>query len=464
MKILLERLPVRFAAALGLMLFILPLIIVSCGTRSADRRAPQDTANEETQPSITRAGVPEEERAVGVNRIAYTDAEGKLFTINPDGTDARRLAGGGFAGSAGLIQAQGVTESVLYTWPTWSPNGEKLGLSRVLFRDSGSIVSVHVLDIASEQSTTVYEDEPGGMRLVAAEAPHYLYWSPDSSLLTFIANTRSGLTLFAVAAEGQTVAVPLAFQGPMYYSWSPDSDFLLMHRGQQLLLAQTPSFDQQQELTEVGFGFRAPAFSPRSSQAVYVGPTADGKALFLIDAEKDEPATTIADVGLSTAFLWSPKGDEVAIADSLDAPQALYQRLNIVRADGSGERTLVREPFMAFFWSPDGERILYATISPSGRSLLWKVISAGGGTPKEMVEFSPSRETFTVLSFFDQYAYSHGLWSPDGSQFVFAGTLPGDSAETNGASPSANKIYVVDVESGSVREIASGSVAFWSWN
>jgi hypothetical protein len=74
-------------------------------------------------------------------------------------------------------------------------------------------------------------------------------------------------------------------------------------------------------------------------------------------------------------------------------------------------------------------------------------------------------EMLTMLSFFDQYAYSNYPWSPDGSALVVAGTQQETANRSNGSGPTGAGIYVLDaVGGGEPRQIAEGSVAFWSWN
>ena len=70
-----------------------------------------------------------------------------------------------------------------------------------------------------------------------------------------------------------------------------------------------------------------------------------------------------------------------------------------------------------------------------------------------------------MLSFFDQYAYSHSPWSPDSSRLVMAGSEGPVAERRNGHTPTGSRIYVLDaVGDASPQEIAQGSVAFWSWN
>ena len=451
-------------ALCGVVVVTLLVVITGCSARPSDREPGPRSGATDFQSSAEIAGGLGEVGGTGLDRIAYTGADGGLFTIDPDGTNSRRLAGEEFLGSAGGVQAQPTQSSTIYYWPTWSPRGDKLAVSRVVLEESGARASIHLVDPTDGALTFIYENEPDVLPLIAPDAPHYLYWAPDGNLLTFIASTPRGLTLLAAPLGGQGDPVTLITQGPIYYSWASDSSSILMHRGRDLLLARSPQLHQNQELSNTGVGFRTPAFSPSGNQAAYVAPSDDHLALFILDTGQNTAPVELLQVGLNTAFLWSPDGQVLAVADTASASGGVYEGVRLIGVGGGGERVLVDEPVLAFFWSPDGSQILYVTVSAEQRALAWKVIPMGGGVGRVMTEFVPSPEMFTMLSFFDQYAYSHAVWSPDSSKFVFAGALRGGAARGNGAEASADKIYVVDVASATVQQIASGRLGFWSWN
>ena len=80
-----------------------------------------------------------------------------------------------------------------------------------------------------------------------------------------------------------------------------------------------------------------------------------------------------------------------------------------------------------------------------------------------LVDFLPSREMITMFMFFDQYAQSHNLWSPDGSKILFSG-VPG-RLEERGPLPdgSASSIFIADVGGNTEPElIGAGSIGVWS--
>ena len=404
--------------------------------------------------------------AITVDLIAYTGADGGLFTIQPDGTGSRRLAGGGVEGTVGRISAQGLAPNALFTWPTWSRDGSRLAFSRVLASDGTAAAAIYAVDLETGSLKLVHENEPGSSPFIAQDASHYLYWSPDSRLLTFISSTSTGLTLFSSPGDGLDAPTPIATMGPIYYSWAADSSGILMHLRDGLELLDAPGLVGPRRLVDQSSVYRVPAFSPTGRRGAYIDGNSDGNSLYVQDLalSGDSAPVALMDVGAGAAFMWSPKGDEIAVAESATDALPTYEQLRVVNAAGTRERTVVEETFIAFFWSPDGEWLLYVTVADSQRALVWKVVPAAGGEARELVEFGPSSEQFTMISFFDQYAYSNSLWAPDSSKFVFTGTLSHGAGQTNGAAPSTDKIYTVDIATGVARELASGRIAFWSWN
>ena len=361
---------------------------------------------------------------------------------------------------------------MFYAWPTWSPDSTKLAASRVTVEGSSVSFTVEVIDASNGATTKVYDNEPNSIP-IAQGAPHYSYWSPDSKYLTFIASTPQELALFISAPEERGAPVRLMGQGPIYFSWADNSSALLMHRGPELLIASLSNEGSRpiRSLGTVGVGFRAPALSRDGSMMVFTSQDDGGDTLYVADTEsldsgrpEQSAAKSIMDVGPQSAFLWSPTREEVAVADVVNTAGPAFERLTVVSTDGSSQQLLVNEPLLAFFWSPDGEKIAYVGFDPDRRSFTWKYIERSGGSPKSMMEFSPSAEFVTLISFFDQYAYSNSIWSPDSSQIVFSGTIGSTSFRRNGDSPEGDKVYVVEVKEGaSAREIASSRFSVWSW-
>ena len=412
---------------------------------------------------------------VSVDRITYVDSAGDVFTINGDGTARHRLTGGGGAradsGPTGSFMAQslGAGEN-FHAWPTWSPNGEQLAVSRVrVARGRDAEITIQVMDAASGVSHTVYggEDMTG---LVADGSPHYLYWSPDNRTLSFLASTRGGLGLFVLDTQAGGQAIMLEQGAPLYYSWSGEGASLLVHIGEDIKLYREISDHAAAELLAASRNFRVPAFSPDGQWLAYVDATPEGNALFVADINNlDQTRRLISGVRNFSAFMWSPTGTELAVADQ-DGPgeSSAFDRLRIVPAAGGDVEEVTDQPLLAFYWSPDGRRIAWVGLDREERNFHWNVSSVSPNAQEsapELFSFHPTREVLTMLTYFDQYAYSHSPWSPDSSRLVVAGAQDPPFERRNGHTPTGARVYVIDAAgSAPPQEIAEGTLAFWSWN
>ena len=407
-----------------------------------------------------------ETMGASVDRIIYVSPQGDLFTVNPDGNGSQRLTGGTNldAGPTGPFQAQSLDFASYYAWPTWSPDGTKLAASLVQVdgrRATG--VSVQVLEAATGRATTIYENDVPA--LIADGVPHYLYWSPDSKSLAFIASTPQGLTLFVDDAEADGDPVAVERGAPLYFSWSGFSNSLVLHAGRDVKLLQRPFDAASVTLLAEGGGFRAPAFSPDGRRLAYSVGTEAGTSLLIAPGYDVESTRTLAELGVFSAFMWSPDGSRLAVAEQPDAASFLFQSLRVLSADGSEVHTVAQEPLLAFYWSPQGDKIAWVSVDAEERLFEWKVAGTDGSEMRRLFRFQPSSEIFTMFTFFDQYAYSHSPWSPDGSRLVVVGSRDVSVGGSDGQSPSGSRMYVLDATGmQQPRDIGPGTLAFWSWN
>ena len=423
---------------------------------------------------------------LAVDRIAYIGPYGDLFTVNPDGSDERRLTGvsrvrsrpsdpagpASPSDTAAFYQVQDLDFNESYAWPTWSPDGTRLAVSRVQIAPNRSLeVSVQVIDAITGISRIVYENDVPG--LIADGSPHYLYWSPDGELLSFLATTRQGMTLFAVNPDTSEGAIALERGAPLYFSWSGNGRNLIVHSRDEVKLLRRPLLVDDPQHLASAVGFRTPALSPDGESWAWSGGDASGSVIY-VGGSGGPTALHILDTGPLVAFMWSPDGRTLAVADNPDPQGRIYQRLRLIATDGSGLRTLVEEPLLAFYWSPDSARMAWVGVDAEEQVFEMKVspVAEGGSRSvdqspdaRELFRFRPSGEVFTMFSFFDQYAYSHSPWSPDSTRLVVAGSEGPVAERRNGHSPTGARVYVLDaVGDAAPSEIAQGGVAFWSWN
>jgi hypothetical protein len=93
----------------------------------------------------------------------------------------------------------------------------------------------------------------------------------------------------------------------------------------------------------------------------------------------------------------------------------------------------------------------------------WNILSVADGEQWPLVDFVPSFDQVTVFQFFDQYARSHTMWSPDSKSLVFAGRVAGGSLSASLGQQPASSIIVIGTERRpTVDTIASGTLGLWS--
>ena len=428
---------------------------------------------------------------LSVDRIAYIGPYGDLYTVSPDGTDERRLTGVSRVRSrpsdpagpaspsdvAAFYSVQDLDFNESYAWPTWAPDGTRLAVSRVQITANRSLeVSVQVIDASTGVSRLVYENDVPG--LIADGSPHYLYWSPDGELLSFLATTRQGMTLFAVNPDTAEGAIALERGAPLYFSWGGNGQMLIVHSREEVKLLQRPFLPDTYQLLANAAGFRTPALAQDGERWAYSTGDASASSLYVGEKGGPDSAYRVMDAGPLVAFMWSPDGETLAVADNPDPQGRIFQRIRLVGSNGSDLRTLVEEPLLAFYWAPNSQRMAWVSVDSEEQVFEMKVAAVPGNAPsqgagqggnsgqaRELFRFRPSGEVFTMLSFFDQYAYSHSPWSPDSTRLVVAGSEGPVAERRNGHTPTGARVYVLDaVGDAPPTEIAQGAVAFWSWN
>ncbi len=395
-----------------------------------------------------------------VNRIAVVSPDARIRTYSPDGTEEFLLT----------------PDEGVFTWPTWSPNGRSIAYSRVV-RDAQrqQMIALDSYDRVSEEYSVIHQGEPGFAGLLAEGVVHYPLWSPDSNKLAFVLVTQNhGLSLYLSDTTTDDEPRFLLDRGPLWMSWSSDSGHLAVHRGGQHFLVPMDDDPKAQSLwLEPSDGYRVPAWRPGRDEIAAsspVGGLAHGvyTVPVLLTDNKVSIKATVVD-GRDAAFLWSADGSYLAVTDDAQpalygrSPVLVYRKLRILDGDSFEEVARVNRHVLAYFWSPDGSRIAVAAIRGRGQGLGWTILDLETGAAEDMVDFIPSPDQMTMFQFFDQYAYSHRLWSPDGRYIVFAGILRERAVDAGLSSQTSSRVYILDT--GPMRTIevlAPGVLAFWS--
>lgn len=313
--------------------------------------------------------------------------------------------------------------------PALSPDG-----SRVAFAWTGAAGDNYDLYLKQENT-----GDP--LRLTTDPAfEAFPAWSPDGTTLAFVRMTDSTGALFTVPALGGTPRKLIDVRSfVLGLDWSPD--------GTALLFAERPAPDAPYRVMRLDLATR------------------DTTTL------TQPPPSAYGDLFPR----WAPDGQTVAFARRA---RVGGQDLHLVRADGTNERALTQGELSirGLDWTPDGERLVYASYQ-SGTFGLWQVAVATGAvtwlpTRAERI-YNPSVADQTGALVYEELTYEKDIWqidlngsgegeppsrpiitstrwdceayySPDGTRLVFTSSRSGTLELWLSAADGANPIQLTD--------------------
>lgn len=364
------------------------------------------------------------------NQLLVTGADGNLFLIDPD-------TGERFALTTDASPRR------QYLQPTWSPDGAQIAWTRI---DGGrSALEVSGFDGADRSEVAV------------PFAPFYFYWSPTGERLAYLSNWRTldqpSMALRVVEFEEEGASVRTLAEGqPFYFSWAPNGERILTHVGSERVELLDLEGESQSLRIPAGL-FPAPQWAADGERLVYA--TADERQRLIVTDVEGQEQVEVTDYPGQITFSLSPDNTSLAyvVTERTSAASTLGP-LYVVDVDTLRTREVTSNPVLGFYWNPAGDRLAYLGVEIVNQrvGLRWYVWDGQRSTP--YAGFFPS-STFmqNYLPFFDQYAQSHRIWSPDGSAFVYIGTAP----------DGRRGVWVQDVVTGGEpRLIGPGVSATWS--
>lgn len=347
------------------------------------------------------------------------------------------------------------------TQPTWSRDGSRV----VVMSRRGPLPLIDVFD------GTTGEPIAGGF----AERPYFFFsWSHDGTRIAALGPGATGTSLDILDADGALVHADVAEADSLFVAWDPEQARLVAHADESLLRVDPDG--SVTDLGLVGLDFFAPKWIPGTSDVLLVVDIEGTPALVRRGVDGGDPMTTLGPVQTQTGIAVDPAGRVAAITTSLDAGSEAGARRTGSGGPGrtpaqtvapgtgtveivdlsTGERTLVLEGLALWTeWSPDGSRLLIATLDDSATITWWvhEAAPPGDEAARAVTSFTPAPTFFgSYLAFADQYIEQPRLWSPDGAAFVFAETTPVGSSVRVASAEEDGESFV----------IGPGEVGFWS--
>jgi TolB protein len=432
--------------------------------------------------------------SASLNRIVFVGNDFNIYVADPEN------------GTSSALTTDGGTDHA-YNFPVWSPDNRRLAFVGYTFQNGNPTEgALYTISPTGENLTPVYK--------TTENFPFYLYWAPDSQVISFLANKDSQTIALNIARSDQPDSKQEVDSGsPFYWAWAPDSSQMFTHVGgtrsdssdARLALLPFKGTDARRALEASPGQFQAPQWSSQGN-ILYSTQNGSEQTIALADASGKE-ITKLATYRGRASFTLAPDGTDIAYL--LTEPEtriANYGPLRVVDSNGKNVRVVSQEPVLAFLWSPDATKLAYLTLSvenqsnfnfdvPPGLSdppkisnnlpyslpsrsmvsntpekflnaptsnqggeaqvqLHWQVWDRAADSSRIVATFVPTLSFINVIPYFDQYANSSTFWSPDSKSLVYT-TL---ETESNGA------VFIADVVgSNPPRKIGDGVIAYWSW-
>ncbi len=388
-----------------------------------------------------------------MSRLAFIDGDRQVQTLDLATGAALRLTGPTPRAGGNWSMLSKMEEG--WAWPTWSPDGQEIAAFSVEVTDGAAgAVRVATLDMDGVRQVQ-WADLPSA-------APVYLQWHPSGAALSLLMQQGSDLVLALVRRSRLGQVRPLESGVPLFFNWTPGGERVLVHVGTsdqpdgRLVLRDPLGTAEDVHLDRVPGSFCAPIFV--AGEAVYAVQRPDGDSDLVRGTPDGRETTSLLSRAGLLAILPAPDGSPiVALSAAPGGSMSPYQGIELVNIRTGERQPVSSADCFAFFWSPLGDFLVYAVVDADNNCLYWYRVSREGGTPERLGSFWPTRETLFYLRFFDQYANSHPMISPDARHIAFAGYPAGEGQADLSAPP---RIYVKDLRSNDApAEVARGSFA-----
>lgn len=293
--------------------------------------------------------------------------------------------------------------------------------------------------------------------------------SEGGSVALYLADMVGGNNADAVIRSESRLALT---GSSIYYAWEPDgSAFLSYQNGRDLAVYNADSLSLRRSFVEQPGFFQTPVWLNTVDDAYIIAERDNGmNELSLI--EGDTRRTLARAIPGMAYFALSP--DDSTLAYTHRAPGHLGNLRLVDVATGEVESLLIEDTF-AFFFSPDSSKLAVVALeshsdlpeSPNGVEarppsqdgtvlFTWYIVDLATREFERIAPFLPTDEQFYIFSYFDQYANSHRLWSPDSQALVWVETNIDDT------SPRV-RVLTFDGDEPAIRTLMDGRQAIFSF-
>ncbi len=368
-------------------------------------------------------------------RLAYIGGDHQLHTVLADGTQASQLTLS-LASNPLLVWGQPGVPATAYSWPTWSPDGQRLAcFSYGVGEDTAAPAAIHVI-------------EADGLReyklaTFRGALPIYAAWQPDGAGLAVLAQDGQDLELSYGRLDDLGRLRSMDQGSPLFFAWGPAGRKLVIHTGPsrpggsgRVVVRDSLGVLPDESLPQSPGDYCNPVVV--GHRLVHVERTGSVNRLVSTDLVGADARPLLEFAGLG-AVIAAPGAGGVIFSAAPRGDGTPYRGATLVDLDTGEKKRLTDDDCLAFAWSEPGRQLLYAQVGDDPGLLAWHSVRPGE-VPVELVRCWPTKEMLFALHFFEQFATTHRFVSPDGRNLVFAGHR---SSEGPGSGPPG--IYVMDL-------------------
>jgi len=307
-------------------LFALFLITVACGlpqgTPTATSNAP---ATDLPQPTLPPEPVVNFPSTVGeIAYVSFDSDVSKIIVMNADGSD-----------QVSLTENYGE-----YSYPSWSPDGNRLAM-RIDYPSGSGIATMDV----QGSGLTIAGSQPIAITSVFSDAPD---WSPDGNQLVFMSSGSSGgwaLERYEIASGilNQIPSIPIWLRDP---KWSPDGQKILFsldvdNNGNSDIYVANIDGTGLTQLTNNDFYEGSPNWSPDGQKIVFTAKAVDNQDLYIMNLDGSSLTQLTNDPADEFDAAWSPDGTRIAFTSTRnDSNYSNNYEIYVINIDGSSEMRL----------------------------------------------------------------------------------------------------------------------------